>query len=92
VNTQLDDLLGSLTASGDTFRFKHGLLATAIMDGALILLDEVNLLPTDVQTALLPFLSGAREIELGDGIFDARRVLFAATMNPVTFGIILWLA
>ena len=76
------------------FCFKRGALTNAIDNEAMIVLDEVNLLRMDVQTALLGMLEG-RRLSIADEDFDplpstdptagtaARGALIVATMNPV---------
>lgn len=51
----------------------------------LVILDEVNLLHADLQSALLPVLEG-RRIRLGDQWLETNNILIVATMNPVEYG------
>lgn len=85
VNTQIDDLFGSVAPSGLLFQFSHGALASAVREKASVVLDEINLLRMDVQTALLPLLQG-KTMTISDEEFDFSEVFFVATMNPVEYG------
>lgn len=91
---QVDDLFGSYrpsldAASGEVlFLFRKGPLAIAIEQQGLILLDEINLAPSDVLGVLCALLSAAP-----DAVFETRNqclcrrgTIFIAAMNDVSVG------
>lgn len=86
-HTDLQEYLGSYSTDADTGRlvFSEGLLVTAARQGHWIVLDELNLAPTDVLEALNRLLDDNRELvipETGDVVKPHPHFMLFATQNP----------
>lgn len=86
-HTDLQEYLGSYTTDSQTGRlaFQEGLLVTAARRGDWIVLDELNLAPTDVLEALNRLLDDNRELlipETGEIIKPHPHFMLFATQNP----------
>ncbi|PWN31683.1 uncharacterized protein FA14DRAFT_162613 [Meira miltonrushii] len=86
-HTDLQEYLGSYTTDSQTGRlaFQEGLLVTAARRGDWIVLDELNLAPTDVLEALNRLLDDNRELlipETGEVIKPHPHFMLFATQNP----------
>lgn len=60
--TEASDYLGSYTSTKDGIRFKYGPLVSAMKQGHWIVLDELNLAPSDVLEVLNRLLDDNREL------------------------------
>ena len=85
-HTDIQEYIGSYTsdASGKLV-FKHGVLAEAMETGSWIILDELNLAPTDVLEALNRVLDDNRELfipETGETIKASPGFRLFGTQNP----------
>ena len=97
--TSWDDLFGMVlpknTQHGTEFTFQEGVLVTAMRNGALILLDEVNLLQEDLLRRLAETLGRSILVQTGGSfalqvrdlsISLTEPPLFVAAMNPPSVG------
>jgi midasin len=86
-HTDLQEYMGSYISDPHTgqLRFQEGLLVTALRRGDWIVLDELNLAPTDVLEALNRLLDDNRELfvaETGETIRPHPHFMLFATQNP----------
>ncbi|CAO1615519.1 unnamed protein product [Jaminaea pallidilutea] len=86
-HTDIQEYLGSYASDQDTGRlvFHEGLLVKALRRGDWIVLDELNLAPTDVLEALNRLLDDNRELiipETGEVVRPHPRFMLFATQNP----------
>lgn len=88
-HTDLQEYLGSyITDTGGKLVFNEGVLVKAIRSGCWIVLDELNLAPSDVLEALNRLLDDNRELyvpELQETIRPHPKFMLFATQNPPTF-------
>lgn len=88
-HTDLQEYLGSyLTDSSGNLVFQEGMLVKAVRNGYWIVLDELNLAPSDVLEALNRLLDDNRELfvpELRETIQAHPDFMLFATQNPPTF-------
>lgn len=88
-HTDLQEYLGSyITDAGGKLVFYEGVLVKAIRNGYWIVLDELNLAPSDVLEALNRLLDDNRELfvpELQETIRPHPKFMLFATQNPPTF-------
>ena len=89
-NASWDDLFG-MTLPGDDgeFVFQEGTLVQALRKGALILFDEVNLLPEELLRKIAEIISrsGIRTLEVRDRTLQLEKPpLFVAAMNRASLG------
>ena len=84
--TDVSDYVGAFrTAPDGSLAFVDGPLLTAVRSGSWILLDELNLAPSDVLEALNRLLDGNRELvvpDLGETVPAAPGFMLFATQNP----------
>ncbi|CDY46035.1 BnaC02g17250D [Brassica napus] len=84
--TDIQEYLGSyMTDSSGKLVFHEGALVKAVRDGHWIVLDELNLAPSDVLEALNRLLDDNRELfvpELGETISAHPNFMLFATQNP----------
>lgn len=83
--TTVQDYFGSWMPSQSGFAYSKGILIQAIESGDWFVADEFNLAPVSVVSAIMPFLEGARVVEIpGTDIkVDVHpRFRFFATQNP----------
>lgn len=86
-HTDVQEYLGSYASDPDTGRlvFHEGLLVKALRSGDWIVLDELNLAPTDVLEALNRLLDDNRELvipETGEIVRPHPHFMLFATQNP----------
>ncbi len=86
-HTDLQEYLGAYNTDPETgrLRFQEGLLVQALRQGHWIVLDELNLAPTDVLEALNRLLDDNRELvipETGEVIRPHPHFMLFATQNP----------
>ncbi|EPQ27974.1 uncharacterized protein PFL1_04301 [Pseudozyma flocculosa PF-1] len=86
-HTDIQEYLGSYASDPDTGRlaFHEGLLVKALRRGDWIVLDELNLAPTDVLEALNRLLDDNRELvipETGEVVRPHPHFMLFATQNP----------
>src|ERR1035437_5134273 len=82
--TTPDELIGSKSvANGGTY-YEHGVLTKAMIEGHIVVLDEINATPPDIMFVLHGLLDDDRRITLpnGDIITPHPDFRFFATMNP----------
>lgn len=88
-HTDLQEYLGTyITDSHGKLVFQEGVLVKAVRNGYWIVLDELNLAPTDVLEALNRLLDDNRELfvpELRETIRAHPNFMLFATQNPPTF-------
>ncbi|KAG7014001.1 Midasin [Cucurbita argyrosperma subsp. argyrosperma] len=88
-HTDLQEYLGTyLTDSSGNLVFQEGMLVKAVRNGYWIVLDELNLAPSDVLEALNRLLDDNRELfvpELRETIQAHPDFMLFATQNPPTF-------
>jgi len=88
-HTDLQEYLGSyITDASGKLVFHEGVLVKAVRNGYWIVLDELNLAPTDVLEALNRLLDDNRELfvpELQETIQAHPDFMLFATQNPPTF-------
>lgn len=92
----VEDLFGSFApaAPGDDsgrgvlFQFRRGVIARALSEQrTLVLLDEINLAPADVLSALLGLLTSTDDTYSVQGsTIELRNAVFVCTMNPPSVG------
>ncbi len=85
-NTEVEEYLGSYTTdSNGNFYFKEGFLVQAVKEGFWIILDEINLAPSEILEALNRLLDDNRELYLPEKNITIKAHenfrIFAA-MNP----------
>ncbi|MCL7041049.1 hypothetical protein MKW94_021074 [Papaver nudicaule] len=87
-HTDLQEYLGSyITDAYGKLVFQEGVLVQAVRTGAWIVLDELNLAPSDVLEALNRLLDDNRELfvpELQEAIRPHKNFMLFATQNPPT--------
>lgn len=87
-HTDLQDYFGQYVSTSDgSLRFQEGPLVTAVRSGDWVLLDELNLAPTEVLEALNRLLDDNRELvipETGEAIKAHPDFVLFASQNPVT--------
>ncbi|XP_010530743.1 PREDICTED: midasin-like [Tarenaya hassleriana] len=87
-HTDIQEYLGSyMTDSSGKLIFHEGALVKAVRNGHWIVLDELNLAPSDVLEALNRLLDDNRELfvpELGEAISAHPHFMLFATQNPPT--------
>ncbi len=85
-HTDLQEYLGSYVSGSDgQLRFQEGLLVQALRDGHWIVLDELNLAPSDVLEALNRLLDDNRELlipETQEVVRPHENFMLFATQNP----------
>ncbi|KAK3943064.1 hypothetical protein QBC46DRAFT_282877 [Diplogelasinospora grovesii] len=85
-HTDLQEYLGTYVSDSDgKLRFQEGLLVQAMREGSWIVLDELNLAPTDVLEALNRLLDDNRELlipETQEVVRPAENFCLFATQNP----------
>jgi midasin len=86
-HTDIQEYLGSYASDADSGRlvFHEGLLVRALRNGDWIVLDELNLAPTDVLEALNRLLDDNRELvipETGEVVRPHPHFMLFATQNP----------
>ncbi|CAD6195224.1 unnamed protein product [Caenorhabditis auriculariae] len=85
-HTDVQEYMGSYVAdSGGRLVFREGALVRAVREGAWVILDELNLAPTDVIEALNRLLDDNRELfvpEINETIKAHRKFRLFATQNP----------
>ena len=85
-HTDIQEYMGSYTSDNTgKLVFKHGVLAEAMLHGYWVILDELNLAPTDVLEALNRVLDDNRELflpETGETICAAPGFRLFGTQNP----------
>lgn len=85
-HTDVQEYIGSfVTTSTGQLEFKDGLLVEAIRNGYWIILDELNLAPTDVLEALNRLLDDNKELlipETGEVVKPSAGFFLFATQNP----------
>lgn len=86
-HTDIQEYIGSYSSDSDSGQlvFHEGLLVTALRNGHWIVLDELNLAPTDVLEALNRLLDDNRELiipETGQVIKPHSHFMLFATQNP----------
>ncbi|XP_059643593.1 midasin [Cornus florida] len=88
-HTDLQEYLGSyVTDASGKLVFQEGVLVKAVRNGYWIVLDELNLAPSDVLEALNRLLDDNRELfvpELNETVRAHRDFMLFATQNPPTF-------
>ncbi|XP_071712181.1 midasin isoform X2 [Rutidosis leptorrhynchoides] len=88
-HTDLQEYLGSyVTDANGKLVFQEGVLVKAVRNGYWIVLDELNLAPSDVLEALNRLLDDNRELyvpELCETIRADPKFMLFATQNPPTF-------
>ncbi|XP_010261987.1 PREDICTED: midasin isoform X2 [Nelumbo nucifera] len=88
-HTDLQEYLGSyLTDAHGKLVFQEGVLVKAVRNGYWIVLDELNLAPSDVLEALNRLLDDNRELfvpELQETVIAHPDFMLFATQNPPTF-------
>lgn len=88
-HTDLQEYLGTyITDAHGKLIFQEGVLVKAVRNGYWIVLDELNLAPTDVLEALNRLLDDNRELfvpELREAIRAHPDFMLFATQNPPTF-------
>ncbi len=87
--TQLEDLVGQITPTSDWWEWTDGAVTRAMREGAVLLLDEVNLAPSSLHVRLhevherRPTLGlqerGVERVDAAEGF------LLAAACNPVSY-------
>ncbi|RAH79405.1 P-loop containing nucleoside triphosphate hydrolase protein [Aspergillus japonicus CBS 114.51] len=88
-HTDLQEYLGTYVSSDDgTLRYQEGVLVEALRNGYWIVLDELNLAPSDVLEALNRLLDDNRELFIPEtqevnpaGLYGGRKVLSRAFRN-----------
>ena len=89
-HTDVQEYLGSYVASEDgKLRFQEGALVQALRAGHWVILDELNLAPTEVLEALNRLLDDNHELyvpELNEVVRPHPRFMLFATQNPGTYG------
>ncbi|CAI2351338.1 unnamed protein product [Caenorhabditis sp. 36 PRJEB53466] len=85
-HTDVQEYMGSYVADmGGRLVFREGALVQAVRDGSWVILDELNLAPTDVIEALNRLLDDNRELfvsEINETIKAHPRFRLFATQNP----------
>ncbi|KAI9799096.1 MAG: hypothetical protein M1833_004290 [Piccolia ochrophora] len=85
-HTDLQEYLGSYVSSSDgQLRFQEGILVQSVRQGCWIVLDELNLAPTDVLEALNRLLDDNRELQIPETQEVVRphpNFMLFATQNP----------
>lgn len=86
-HTDIQEYLGTYTSDPKTGKlaFREGLLVTAVRRGDWLVLDELNLAPTDVLEALNRLLDDNRELiipETGEVVRPHPHFMLFATQNP----------
>jgi len=85
-HTDIQEYLGGFTSTADgTLAFKDGLLVKALREGSWVILDELNLAPSDVLESLNRLLDDNREVfipETNETIRAHPRFRLFATQNP----------
>ncbi|KAL2271783.1 hypothetical protein VTJ83DRAFT_1154 [Remersonia thermophila] len=85
-HTDLQEYLGTYVSDSDgKLRFQEGVLVQAMREGSWIVLDELNLAPTDVLEALNRLLDDNRELlipETQEIVRPAENFCLFATQNP----------
>ena len=85
-HTDIQEYIGSYTSDTEgKLVFKHGVLAEAMQTGSWVILDELNLAPTDVLEALNRVLDDNRELfipETGETIRACPGFRLFGTQNP----------
>ncbi|KAG9396552.1 hypothetical protein J8273_1560 [Carpediemonas membranifera] len=85
-HTDVQEYLGRyVPTEGGAFEFRPGMLVTALERGSWLILDELNLAPSDVLEALNRLLDDNKELfipELGKSVKPAPGFRIFATQNP----------
>lgn len=85
-HTDLQEYLGSYVSDDDgTLRYQEGVLVEALRNGYWIVLDELNLAPSDVLEALNRLLDDNRELfipETQEVVHPHQNFMLFATQNP----------
>ena len=84
-HTDLQEYLGTYVSGADGLYFQEGVLVRALREGHWIVLDELNLAPTDVLEALNRLLDDNRELlipETQEVVRPHKNFMLFATQNP----------
>ncbi|KAI9675420.1 MAG: hypothetical protein M1817_001324 [Caeruleum heppii] len=85
-HTDLQEYLGTYVSGDDgKLRFQEGVLVQALREGSWVVLDELNLAPTDVLEALNRLLDDNRELlipETQEVVRPHKHFMLFATQNP----------
>ncbi|KAL4918208.1 P-loop containing nucleoside triphosphate hydrolase protein, partial [Aspergillus aurantiobrunneus] len=85
-HTDLQEYLGSYVSNDDgTLRYQEGIMVEALRNGYWIVLDELNLAPSDVLEALNRLLDDNRELfipEMQEVVHPHPNFMLFATQNP----------
>ncbi|KAF2763346.1 midasin [Pseudovirgaria hyperparasitica] len=84
-HTDLQEYLGTYVSSEGGLRFEEGILVKALREGHWMVLDELNLAPTDVLEALNRLLDDNRELllpETQEVVRPHENFMLFATQNP----------
>ena len=93
-HTEVQEYIGSYCTDAATgaLQFKYGLLVEALQQGHWIILDELNLAPSDVLEALNRLLDDNKELyvpETRETITPAPAFRLFATQNPPVYSILI---
>ncbi|KAG6999386.1 midasin [Physcia stellaris] len=85
-HTDIQEYLGTYTSNSDgSLSYKEGILVRALREGSWIVLDELNLAPTDVLEALNRLLDDNKELfipETQETVRPHENFMLFATQNP----------
>lgn len=85
-HTDIQEYLGTYASDADgTLQYQEGILVRALREGSWIVLDELNLAPTDVLEALNRLLDDNRELHIPETqeiIRPHKNFMLFATQNP----------
>ena len=84
-HTDLQEYLGTYVSGDEGLQFREGILVRALREGHWIVLDELNLAPTDVLEALNRLLDDNRELlipETQEVVSPHTNFMLFATQNP----------
>ena len=85
-HTDIQEYLGTYTSNADgSLSYKEGILVRALREGSWIVLDELNLAPTDVLEALNRLLDDNKELfvpETQETVRPHENFMLFATQNP----------
>ncbi|KAL7671913.1 hypothetical protein ACOME3_006815 [Neoechinorhynchus agilis] len=87
-HTDLAEYIGTYCGSNQGLKFQYGPLVKAMIQGHWVLIDELNLAPSDVLEALNRVLDDNNELfiaETGETIKPNKGFLIFATQNPAGF-------
>ena len=84
-HTDLQEYLGTYVSGSEGLKFQDGILVRALREGHWIVLDELNLAPTDILEALNRLLDDNRELlipETQEKVTPHPNFMLFATQNP----------